>query len=256
MIEKKTLVFVHGWGMHAGYWKYILPLLKKDYNVVCIDLPGHGKRLSDVCPSDLKKLTDQLAQETMELDSATWIGWSLGGLLALAMSFYHASRVKNLVMVGAMPRFFPMGLNNDHAEALSSNMLDNFKSLLLVSPEKALQRLTALLVRGEIQSSVVRKKLTLCMKEYAPASATTLRNGLSILCDSNLQKEASHIMQPTLLLSGENDYFFEHKHMRIAASLFQKGRLEYVSGSGHAPFVSHPDIFVDELTNFINTENG
>ena len=39
---KPNLVLVHGWGAHSGVWETVLTVLKKDFRVTCIDLPGHG----------------------------------------------------------------------------------------------------------------------------------------------------------------------------------------------------------------------
>ncbi|MCT8334063.1 alpha/beta hydrolase [Leptospira sp. 85282-16] len=41
--EKETILLVHGWNGHTGNFARIVPaLLEKGYNVIGIDLPGHG----------------------------------------------------------------------------------------------------------------------------------------------------------------------------------------------------------------------
>lgn len=37
-----TLLFIHGWGIHRGYWDQQLAFFKDRYRVVTIDLPGYG----------------------------------------------------------------------------------------------------------------------------------------------------------------------------------------------------------------------
>jgi pimeloyl-ACP methyl ester carboxylesterase len=39
----KTIVFVHGWTCDESSWQYQVPVFSKDYRVITLDLPGHGK---------------------------------------------------------------------------------------------------------------------------------------------------------------------------------------------------------------------
>ena len=38
-----TIVLVHGWAMHSGIWQDFAEQLAKQYQVICLDLPGHGQ---------------------------------------------------------------------------------------------------------------------------------------------------------------------------------------------------------------------
>jgi pimeloyl-ACP methyl ester carboxylesterase len=42
-IGPKTIVFVHGWTCDESSWRYQVPFFKKNYRVITLDLPGHGK---------------------------------------------------------------------------------------------------------------------------------------------------------------------------------------------------------------------
>jgi pimeloyl-ACP methyl ester carboxylesterase len=39
----KTIVLVHGWTCDESSWSGQVPALAKQYRVVTVDLPGHGK---------------------------------------------------------------------------------------------------------------------------------------------------------------------------------------------------------------------
>jgi pimeloyl-ACP methyl ester carboxylesterase len=39
----KTIVFVHGWTCDESSWREQVPFFEKDYRVITLDLPGHGK---------------------------------------------------------------------------------------------------------------------------------------------------------------------------------------------------------------------
>jgi pimeloyl-[acyl-carrier protein] methyl ester esterase len=37
------LVLLHGWGMNAGVWMPLLPRLAQGWQVILVELPGHGE---------------------------------------------------------------------------------------------------------------------------------------------------------------------------------------------------------------------
>src|SRR5947208_721481 len=39
----KTIVFVHGWTCDESSWASQVPFFEKNYRVITLDLPGHGK---------------------------------------------------------------------------------------------------------------------------------------------------------------------------------------------------------------------
>ena len=75
------LYLIHGWGMNASVWDPLLTTLNDDYQVTRVDLPGHG---NSPLPEKQLALSDW-SSALMEAapENAIWLGWSLGGLLAL-----------------------------------------------------------------------------------------------------------------------------------------------------------------------------
>ena len=47
----KPIIFVHGWTMNSLVWKYQSDELAKDFQVIAVDLRGHGK--SEIPPFPL-----------------------------------------------------------------------------------------------------------------------------------------------------------------------------------------------------------
>ena len=70
---------VHGWGLHGGIWKPLLPLLEAHFRVTCVDLPGHGRS-----GWQGEETLDAMAGALLSVApaGAAWLGWSLGGLVA------------------------------------------------------------------------------------------------------------------------------------------------------------------------------
>jgi len=55
----KPIVLVHGWAMHTGIWREFAKQLALNYQVTCIDLPGHG-RSEKIDPFTLERISDEL----------------------------------------------------------------------------------------------------------------------------------------------------------------------------------------------------
>lgn len=94
------LVLIHGLGSASNAFKPIRPSLDKDFMVVTVDLPGHGKspyqkgELMD--PESLAlKILEQLSIESIE--NFNLAGNSLGGWIAMEMAAIAPERVKSLV---------------------------------------------------------------------------------------------------------------------------------------------------------------
>src|SRR5689334_1295691 len=55
----RTIIFIHGWTCDSTSWDAQVPAFSKDYRVITLDLPGHGKSGS---PKDGKFSMDLFAR--------------------------------------------------------------------------------------------------------------------------------------------------------------------------------------------------
>ncbi|PJA42606.1 MAG: pimeloyl-[acyl-carrier protein] methyl ester esterase, partial [Lysobacterales bacterium CG_4_9_14_3_um_filter_62_6] len=74
------LLLIHGWAMHGGIFHPLAERLADNHRVHVVDLPGHGRSRVDSAAFELTAIVERLTQA---LPPAVWIGWSLGGLLAI-----------------------------------------------------------------------------------------------------------------------------------------------------------------------------
>ena len=98
----KDLVLLHGWGMSSAVWGDLANELTANYRVTLLELPGHGS--SPLAPG-AKSLQDWAhACLAVAPERASWLGWSLGGLVGMQVALLAPERVETLVMV---PLYFP-----------------------------------------------------------------------------------------------------------------------------------------------------
>lgn len=105
------LVFIHGMGASAATWERCMMLLAASYEVIAIDLLGHGR---SPVPDDadeysrdaaLTDLDELLASIPPEQPSAVLVGHSLGGYLALAHAATRPGVVRGIVVLNTGPGY-------------------------------------------------------------------------------------------------------------------------------------------------------
>jgi pimeloyl-[acyl-carrier protein] methyl ester esterase len=96
------LMMVHGWGLHGGIWKPLLPLLEAHFRVTSVDLPGHGRS-----GWQGEETLDAMAGALLSVApaGAAWLGWSLGGLVAVRAALLAPTRVNALIEIASSPCF-------------------------------------------------------------------------------------------------------------------------------------------------------
>lgn len=101
---ERTLVFVHGWACHLGFWREQAAALADQARLVLIDLPGHGA--SD--PPQANYTMDLFAEAVLAVlreagvKQAALIGHSMGGA-AICRVYHHApEKVAALVSVDGL----------------------------------------------------------------------------------------------------------------------------------------------------------
>ncbi len=97
-----TLVFIHGFLSSSFSFRKLLPLLKKNYHLLCFDLPGFGEseKNCDIHYSlhEYAALTNRLL-ERMQISKAILIGHSMGGQIALRACIQHPERIEKLILL-------------------------------------------------------------------------------------------------------------------------------------------------------------
>ncbi len=91
----KTIVLIHGFCENSTCFNEQVFLLKAKYNVVTIDLPGHGK--SPVLPSfSMNDLADEIKMilDTLGVDECILLGHSMGGYATLAFAKKYGHLLK------------------------------------------------------------------------------------------------------------------------------------------------------------------
>jgi len=99
--HKPGLVLVHGGAANAHWWRFLAPLLTRQYDVVALDLSGHGDSgHREEYPRELwAREIIEVAADAGFPGKPVVIGHSLGGLIAIIAAALHGEKLAGAIIV-------------------------------------------------------------------------------------------------------------------------------------------------------------
>jgi 2-succinyl-6-hydroxy-2,4-cyclohexadiene-1-carboxylate synthase len=232
-------VLVHGFTQTRSSWDPVARLLNADgYEVVAVDAPGHGE--SEQLHLDLPGAAAALGDTG---GSATYVGYSMGGRIALQLAVASPDRVERLVLVSTtagiedeQERAARHAADEQRAEGIERDGVAAFLEGWLSLP---------------IFSTLSPAAAGLQARRANTASglAASLR-----LAGTGAQRplwpDLAALPMPVLVIAGALDEKFTAIAARMA-SLIPAAELAIVADAGHAVHLERQDEFVDVLRRWL-----
>ncbi|MEP4890821.1 MAG: pimeloyl-ACP methyl ester esterase BioH [Aliiglaciecola sp.] len=242
-----NLVLLHGWGLNSGVWEPISHILEQSFRITLLDLPGFGRN-ADVLPAqyDLDSVCSMVAECIP--DKSSFVGWSLGGLVAQQLAINHPDKCENLVLVASSPKFSEA----ENWPGIKANVLQIFTQQLEKDFSKTLDRFMAIQAIGSESAKQDIKLIKSHIQQYPIPDDRALRAGLSILANADLRSQLGDITCPTFRLYGRLDSLVPAKAIPLIENLQASNLTHVFAHASHAPFISHPEEFVQILYKCLN----
>ncbi|MBR0271006.1 MAG: alpha/beta hydrolase [Methanobrevibacter sp.] len=192
---EKTIVFIHGLSDDLTYWMELSSELENEYKILLYDIRGHGKSESgdfsiDILADDLHELLFKLS-----ITKASFIGFSLGGNIALAFALKYPEIVEKMILMASFSQC---------DEQLESRFLE-FKNALDISFEEFYDVIIKYVLPEEIIGRN-REVLDHIKHEKARTSnVEAIKSGVNMGFGFNCTDQLHKIDVPTLILAGRND---------------------------------------------------
>lgn len=226
------LVLLHGWAMHGGAFAPLVERLRDRCTLHVVDLPGHGR--SRDCGISLQPAACAEAIAA-RVPSATWLGWSLGGLYALQAALDFPAQVQGLALLCASPHFVR---GESWPYAVLPEILQNFGRDLETDYEGTLDRFLALEALGsDCARADLRKLRADTFNEFRP-QVRALTEGLDVLEHADLRARLPELTQSSAWIAGRRDRLIPWQAMQWSAAQCG-GKFTCIAGGGHAPFIGH-----------------
>jgi pimeloyl-[acyl-carrier protein] methyl ester esterase len=234
--DKPTVVLLHGWGVNHGVWQGVASALANHVQLSTPDLPGFGQCRQYPQPYTLDAVVAQLAAQIPP--KSVVCGWSLGGVLAIALAARYPEKVKQLGLIASSPCFVAKPGWPGMAEAV----LQQFASALSGNIALTIERFLAIQALGSSSARQDIKALKQAIMAFPMAEAAAIEGALELLkCD--LRNELASLRQPVMGFYGRLDSLVPVTVLEPLQQLQPGGQFTVAAHASHAPFVSHPGEF-------------
>lgn len=234
-------MFVHGWGMNRTVWQPVQEKLPRWIEAHTFDLPGHGQRTGESF-ADLNSLTLDLQSECEKIKKPgqplVLVGWSLGGLACLQLGINQSIVLDRIIMVSSTPCFVS---RENWSCGIDSDVFKQFYLALKKDFSGTIRRFLSLQVKGSESGRLILRDLREKILQQPQPHEGSLDAGLDILLNTDLRQQLEKIKSPLSWMLGEQDGL-------VKAELAQHfEQVTVIKKAGHAPFLSHTDIFIKHL---------
>lgn len=235
------LVMIHGWAMHGGVFAPLVDALAEHCTMYVVDLPGHGYSRDCALPLEPQACARAIADAT---PPAAWLGWSMGGLVALRAALDTPEHVRGLAMLCATPRFvsaadWPYGRDAALVQQLATDLETDYHATI--------ERFLALEVMGSPDPRGELRRLRAEVFSRGEPNLRVLQEGIRILDQTDLRADLSRLHDAKSWWSaGRLDRLVHPDAMQWSASACQ-GEFHVTAHAGHAPFLSHADAVAQTL---------
>lgn len=250
-VDAPVVVLLHGFMGTLADWDEVIADLSRDYRCVAVDLPGHGRT-----PWELSEAGDTFGElnatllnllDSLGLPSASFLGYSMGGRLALQFAYAYPDRVRSLVLESASP-----GLRteveketrsaHDDAWGRMLETLDYWDFLRAWYDQPVFQSLTC---RTPLLDELIKRRLS-----NDPAQLVQALRGFSTGRYPSMWEGLSSLDMPVLLIAGKED----GKYVELAqemTDLLPHGEQHVVENAGHIVHLESPVEFISITRDFL-----
>lgn len=240
---KQDLVLLHGWGMNAEIWRCVIPRLAPHFRLHLVDLPGYGRSRGFDALS-LPQMAQVLLKQAPE--HAIWLGWSFGGLVASQIGLTTPQRVKSLITVSSSPCFAVQGA----WPGLSADTLNRYQQQIAEDCIGTLERFFALQTLGTENARQDTRTLKQAVLNLPMPSMKVIMGGLEILRTADLRVSMEKLQVPLLRIYGYLDRIVPRETAKLLDEAWPSTQSQTIDKAGHAPFISHPELFCDAICHF------
>tara|TARA_B100001063_G_scaffold160185_1_gene149570 strand:- start:2104 stop:2880 length:777 start_codon:yes stop_codon:yes gene_type:complete len=246
--SKKWITFIHGAGGNSSIWYNQVRFFKAYYNIMLIDLRGHGKSKSS--SEELIYSFDLIIDDLIEvlnyrkIQKSHFVGISLGSILIQKMIQTHSNRIEKIGLGGAILNL-------------------NFQSRMLMFFGKLTQSILPFIWIYTFFAYVImpyrnhRKSRELFIREAKKLSENEFRKWYKLTAKLLPLLECirnQEVKIPTLYIMGSQDYMFLPFVKKIV-KIHKYSKLLTLKKSGHVVNIDQPERFNNELLNFLLSKN-
>ncbi len=219
----EKIVFIHGAGGSTSGWYFQREYLKRSFEVVLLDLPGHGQSGEQGCRSiEDYAAAVKAAFEENGLEGSYLAGHSMGGMIAMHLAVARPHLLKGLILIGtgARLRVFP--------QILEGILKDKEKTVISIMRFAFSKKAPDAMVRSGFQ-------------EMMKSTADVIYGDFDSCDKSDMLAKVKEIAKPTLVICGLDDALTPPKYSEFLSREIPGAQLVLVPDAGHMVMIEKPE---------------
>jgi len=250
---KKHLVMLHGFGCDSRVFASIGTELSKDYDVLMVDIPGHGQTKEEFKDFSFSSYTILYALDNYLKEPYSLLGWSMGGQIALEMYKQKSGHkcgdpgcshnpIESLILVSSTPKFVA---SDDFSVGMNKAVFHKFKKGINEHADISTDEFYKLVFSKNEDSG----KYIDDLKKQTPKQKT-LSSSMESFEKFDERNILLKITVPTLIMTGDSDGVIDPKASMFMSQEINNSSLRLFKGAGHAPHLTREAEVIDELAKF------
>lgn len=246
------ILLIHGFTGDASAWgSRVLEPLGEAFPLLVVDLPGHGRTPPPADPEyGMAAVVDELVGllDARGHSDAHWVGYSMGGRIALAAGVLRPERIRSLVLESTSPGLptpAERRRRRRQDEALARTIerrglqwfVDYWMSLPLFASQRKLPE--------EVLAEARQRRMG-----HDPAALATMLRCLGTGTQPSFWDDLDGLTHPTLVLTGGLDRKYEAIARRMRESL-PRAVHRTIPDVGHTVHLEAPQRWLDEVVPFL-----
>ena len=244
--QNPSVVLIHGLGLNAQVWQWLVPALIPNYHVITYDLFGHGESANPPVTPSLSLFSNQLEAllDHCNVEKAVVAGFSLGGMIARRFAQDHISRVEALAIINSAHK------RSDEAQAA---IVKRVEQAAIGGPaatiEDALIRWFSDKYRAENPAvmDIVRKWVKANHPAVYPGIYAVLAQGID-----EIVAPSPAIECPALVITAEQDYGNSPEMSEQIATEMKNSETVILKGLRHMALMEDPEQFNKAFLSFLS----
>ncbi len=228
-----VVVFQHGFLSGSDYWQKQIDALSDQFTVVATNLPGFGHNADKPSVDSITGYVDAIIADLDELGVKTFsfIGHSMGGMIAQEMALQHPDRVEKLILyctgsVGELPGRFE-SIDESREKILANGL------------EATLQRTVSSWFMKGVNDPCYEEAIAMA---YLPRLDAVLA-GLTAMQNWQAIERLSQITCDTMVLWADKDRSYPWSQPETLWGAISNANLCVLSNAAHNMHLEIPDLF-------------
>lgn len=237
------LLFIHGLGSSSQDWEEQMSFFSNDYNVITVDVRGHGKSDKPEGPYSIQLFAEDIAAFVQTLDVAPVhiVGISMGGMIAFQLAVSCPELLKSMTIVNSGPEM------SAHSFKDRIQIFQRLIIFRLFSMRKIGEVIGGRLFPGEDQHEL----RSMMIERWAKNDKKAYMNSFKALLGWSVAEHIGEINCPTLVITADKDYTPVSSKEAYVSQMFN-AQLVIIRDSRHATPLDQTEEFNNTLAAFLS----